>query len=135
MVTVKEYEIKDLEKLLKKERTQILRLAKAENWAVRKVKEGRIYKNKYLASDIKAYLDRIEQEKKKENKDKKLVTRTVLKREATAVDELPAWNQRVANSRYILCIKLEEAYEEWAGSKEEIIRKFVDEIPVGGNII
>ena len=129
MVTVKEYEIKDLEKLLKKERTQILRLAKAENWAVRKVKEGRIYKNKYLASDIKAYLDRIKQEKKKENKDKKLVTRTVLKREATAVDELPEWNQRVANSRYILCIKLEEAYEEWAGSKEEIIRKFVDEIP------
>lgn len=129
MVTVKEYDMKDLEKLLNRDRTHILRLAKAENWAVRKVKEGRAYKNKYLASDVKAYLKRKNQEKVNKAIDRKLATRTVLKKEATAVDELPDWNQRIANSRYILCIKLDEAYTEWEGSKEEIIKKFVEEIP------
>ncbi len=132
MVAVKEYEIKDLEKLLKKERTQILRLAKAENWAVRKVKVGRTYKNIYTGEEIEKYLEKVkqlEEEKKVEKIVKKVMTRTVIKKEASAIDELPAWNQRVANARYILCIKLEEEYEDNWGSKEEIIQKFVKDVP------
>lgn len=121
MIAIKEYEIKDLEKLLNKSRTQILRLAVSEGWTVSKKKIGKVYRNIYSAEDVHSYLN------SKEKKEK-TVTRTVAKKEATAIDELPTWNQRVANARYILCIKLEEAYYENLGKKEDTIKKFLSEV-------
>ena len=88
---VKEYEGKELEKLLGKSRTYILRLAEKEKWqVVRKV--GRTHKNYYLAEDVDKYLDSLDVKKiEKANR-----IRTVAKIEANAIDELPLWNQRTA---------------------------------------
>lgn len=119
---VKEYEVKELEKLLGKSRTQVLRFAVRENWRVEKRKVGRTHKNYYLAEDVDNYLKTL----KSEVAVRTPRTRTVAKREAKAVDELPDWNQRVAWARYVLCSKLEERYSTEIGSKAEIIQEFVD---------
>ena len=115
------YEGKELEKLLGKSRTQVLRLAQKENWQIEKIKVGKIWKNFYLGKDIEAYLKPVEIEEKKE----KALVRTVIKKEAKAIDELPEWNQRVARARYFLCMKLEEKYNTYAGSRCEIIKDFI----------
>ena len=47
------------------------------------------------------------------------------KKEAKNIDELPLWNQRVANSRYILCLGLQEEYEQGFEKKGDIIENFV----------
>ena len=121
----KGYLIEDLQKILGKERTQTLRFAKAQGWKVKKVIIEKRQRNVYDASDVDAYRATLLTVKKE--KEKKVATRTVAKREAKAVDELPAWNQRVANSRFVICMKLEEEYEEGEGSKEEIINRFIKE--------
>lgn len=121
----KGYLIEDLQKILGKERTQTLRFAKAQGWKVKKVIIDKRQRNVYDASDVDAYRATLLAVKKE--KEKKVATRTVAKREAKAVDELPAWNQRVANSRFVICMKLEEEYEEGEGSKEEIINRFIKE--------
>ena len=118
---VKEYEGKELEKLLGKSRTQILRLAKEENWQIVKKKVGRTYKNFYLAESVDNYIKALEEKEAS----KPARVRTVIKKEATTIDELPLWNQRVAWARYILCNKLEEQYSSSAGSKLEIVENFV----------
>lgn len=115
------YEGKELEKLLKKSRTQVLRLAQKENWTVEKVKVGKIWKNFYLGKDIQEYL------KPAKVEETKPLVRTVIKREAKSLDELPEWNQRVAKARYFLCMKLEERYETFDGSRCEIIEDFIKE--------
>lgn len=119
---VKEYEVKELEKLLGKSRTQVLRLAEKEKWQVVKRKVGRTHKNYYLAENVDNYLKSLTTEvvEKPER------IRTVAKREANVIDELPLWNQRTAWARYILCNKLEERYNTLAGSKGEIIEEFVE---------
>lgn len=119
---VKEYEGKELEKLLGKSRTQILRLAKEENWQIVKKKVGRTYKNFYLAESVDNYIKALEEKEAS----KPARVRTVIKKEATTIDELPLWNQRVAWARYILCNKLEEQYSSSAGSKLEIVENFVE---------
>lgn len=119
---VKEYEGKELEKLLGKSRTQILRLAKEENWQIVKKKVGRTYKNFYLAENVDNYIKALEEKEAS----KPARVRTVIKKEATTIDELPLWNQRVAWARYILCNKLEEQYSSSAGSKLEIVENFVE---------
>lgn len=119
---VKEYEGKELEKLLGKSRTQILRLAKEENWQIVKKKVGRTYKNFYLAENVNNYIKALEEKEAS----KPARVRTVIKKEATTIDELPLWNQRVAWARYILCNKLEEQYSSSAGSKLEIVENFVE---------
>ena len=119
---VKEYEGKELEKLLGKSRTQILRLAKEENWQIVKKKVGRTYKNFYLAESVDNYIKALEEKEAS----KPARVRTVIKKEATTIDELPLWNQRVAWARYILCNKLEEQYRSSAGSKLEIVENFVE---------
>ena len=53
---VKEYEGKELEKLLGREQKQVLRLAEKEKWQVVKRKVGRTHKNFYLAEDVDNYL-------------------------------------------------------------------------------
>lgn len=58
---VKEYEGKELEKLLGKSRTQILRLAKEKNWQIVKKKVGRTYKNFYLAESVDNYIKALEE--------------------------------------------------------------------------
>ena len=121
----KEYLLEDLQRLFEKTRTQALRFAQLQGWTVEKKKIGKVYKNVYKASEVDAY--RASLVEVKEEKEKKVATRTVAKREATAIDELPNWNQRVANARFIICMKLEEKYEEGGDSKEEIIKKFVKE--------
>lgn len=118
---VKEYEGKELEKLLGKSRTQILRLAKEKNWQIVKKKVGRTYKNFYLAESVDNYIKALEEKEAS----KPARVRTVIKKEATTIDELPLWNQRVAWARYILCNKLEEQYSSSAGSKLEIVENFV----------
>lgn len=120
------YLIEDLQKKLKKSRTQALRFAQQQGWTVSKEKIGKVYKNVYSKAEIDSYCSSLV----KKEEEKKTITRTVAKREAKQIDELPNWNQRVANSRFILCRKLEEAYEEGLGNKEEIIRKFVLEAKV-----
>ena len=127
MIMVKEYEIKELEKLLDKSRTTILRLAKKENWTVTKRKVGNTYKNFYLASDVRGYLkedtavaEPIEEEVE--------ITRTVPAADPEAVDELPDWNQQVAWARYILCVKLEEAYNNSIELKGKVINDFVKNV-------
>lgn len=119
---VKEYEIKELEKLLGKTRTNIMKLAKKQEWRVVKKKVGKTYKNFYLAEDIQGYLGA--KAMVAEMKTKKRV-RTVPKREATVIDELPEWNQKIAKARYTLCMNLEEKYRTIAASKELIITEFV----------
>ena len=119
---VKEYEGKELEKLLGKSRTQILRLAKEKNWQIVKKKVGRTYKNFYLAESVDNYIKALEEKEAS----KPARVRTVIKKEATTIDELPLWNQRVAWARYILCNKLEEQYSSSAGSKLEIVENFVE---------
>lgn len=119
---VKEYEGKELEKLLGKSRTQILRLAKEKNWQIVKKKVGRTYKNFYLAENVDNYIKALEEKEAS----KPARVRTVIKKEATTIDELPLWNQRVAWARYILCNKLEEQYSSSAGSKLEIVENFVE---------
>ena len=128
----KEYLLEDLQRLFEKTRTQALRFAQLQGWTVEKKKIGKVYKNVYKASEVDAY--RASLVEVKEEKEKKVATRTVAKREATAIDELPSWNQRVANARFILCMKLEEKYEEGGDSKEEIIKKFVKEANKGKGI-
>lgn len=120
------YLIEDLQKKLKKSRTQALRFAQQQGWTVSKEKIGKVYKNVYSKTEIDSYCSSLV----KKEEEKKTITRTVAKREAKQIDELPNWNQRVANSRFILCRKLEEAYEESLGNKEEIIKKFVLEAKV-----
>lgn len=120
------YLIEDLQKKLKKSRTQALRFAQQQGWTVSKEKIGKVYKNVYSKAEIDSYCSSLV----KKEEEKKTITRTVAKKEAKQIDELPNWNQRVANSRFILCRKLEEAYEEGLGNKEEIIRKFVLEAKV-----
>lgn len=117
---VKEYEGKELEKLLGKSRTQVLRLAEKEKWQVVKRKVGRTHKNFYLAEDVDNYLKTLTAVTAKPER-----IRTVAKIEANAIDELPLWNQRTAWARYILCNKLEERYSILSGSKGEIIEEFV----------
>ena len=80
---VKEYEVKELEKLLGKSRTQVLRFAVRENWRVEKRKVGRTHKNYYLAEDVDNYLKTL----KSEVAVKTPRTRTVAKREA--IHQLP----------------------------------------------
>lgn len=123
MVNTAVYDIKQIQTLLNVSRTQVLRLAEKQNWEVEKIKVGRTYKNVYKKEDVDNYLVPVKAEEKE-------VTRTVTVKEANNIDELPDWNQRIANSRYLLCIKLEEAYEIQSGSKTEIIENFVEkEIP------
>ena len=122
----KEYLLEDLQRLFEKTRTQALRFAQVQGWTVEKKKIGKVYKNVYKASEIDAYISSLVEVK--EEKEKKVATRTVVKKEATAIDELPSWNQRVANARFIICMKLEEKYEEGGDSKEEIIKKFVNDV-------
>lgn len=117
------YLIEDLQKKLKKSRTQALRFAQQQGWEVSKQKIGKVYKNVYSKAEIDSYFSSLV----KKEEEKKAITRTVAKREAKQIDELPNWNQRIANSRFLLCRKLEEAYKEGLGSKSEIINKFVEE--------
>lgn len=115
------YTVKDLEQKLNKSRYQVMRLAKEHNWQVVKVAENGTTKNYYLASDVEKCLGVTT-----ETKDNTTRTMTVVKKEVKAVDELPEWNQRVAWARYMLCLKLGEAYEERGELKEIIIKEFVD---------
>lgn len=117
------YLIEDLQKKFNKSRTQALRFAVQQGWKVSKVKIGKVYKNVYDKAEIDTYYSSLVEKEE----EKKAITRTVAKREAKQIDELPNWNQRVANSRFILCRKLEEAYKEGLGNKNEIINKFVEE--------
>lgn len=114
------YLIEELQEILNKSRTHALRFAQKQGWSFEKVKLGKVYKNVYSKADVDAYCSTLT---KKE--EKKIVTRTLAKKEANQVDELPNWNQRIANSRFLICRKLEEEYNEGIGSKEEIIRDFV----------
>lgn len=119
------YDIKEIQNLLNVSRTQVLRIADEHNWEVAKVKVGRTYKNVYKKQDVESYLVPI---KEKDEKEEKEYTRTVKLKEAKHIDELPDWNQQLANAKYILCIKLEEAYEYTAGTKTQIIEKFVENV-------
>lgn len=123
-MTKEYYLIEDIQKKLKKSRTQALRFAQQQGWKVSKQKLGKVYKNVYDKEEIDSYFSSLV----KKEEEKKAITRTVAKREAKQIDELPNWNQRVANSRFILCRKLEEAYNEGLGNKSEIINKFVEEV-------
>ncbi|AVQ26913.1 integrase [Fusobacterium ulcerans] len=115
------YTVKDLEQKLNKSRYQVMRMAKEYNWQVVKVAENGTTKNYYLASDVEKSLGI-----STETKENATRTLTVIKKEAVAVDELPEWNQRVAWARYMLCLKLDEAYEERGELKEVIIKEFVN---------
>ena len=114
----KYYTLQDIERLFKKTRTTALKMAQNKGWIVIKEKVDKVYKNLYLKEEVDRELGIIADEKKA-----KIRTRTVKKNEAKNIDELPDWNQRVANSRYILCIKLEEAYEERLENKDIVIRE------------
>ena len=116
----KKYTIKDIERLFNKTRTGALRFAQTKGWEVIKVKEGKVYKNYYSREEVDNELGII--------KTKKERTRTISKREAKNIDELPLWNQRVANSRYIICLGLEEDYQIGLGKKGEIIERFVNQV-------
>jgi hypothetical protein len=116
----KYYTLQDIERLFKKTRTTALKMAQNKGWIVVKEKVDKVYKNLYLKEEVDRELGIIVDEQKA-----KMLTRTVKKNEAKNIDELPNWNQRVANSRYILCIKLEEAYEEKLENKDVIIKEFV----------
>lgn len=117
------YDIEELSKLLNKTRTTALRWASKQNLTVVKVKEGRTMKNMYLRDEIDNFLNVTTVPAKK-------LTRTVIQQEATEVDELPEWNQRIAWARYILCVKLREAYERSPKLKKgEVIEEFVKNIP------
>lgn len=83
----KEYLLEDLQRLFEKTRTQALRFAQVQGWTVEKKKIGKVYKNVYKASEIDAYISSLVEVK--EEKEKKVATRTVVKKEATAIDELP----------------------------------------------
>lgn len=115
------YTVKDLEQKLNKSRYQVMRMAKEHNWQVVKVAENGTTKNYYLASDVEKCLDISPEAENNTTR-----TLTVVKKEVNAVDELPEWNQRVAWARYMLCLKLDEAYEERGELKEIIIKEFVD---------
>lgn len=117
------YTVKELEQKLNKSRYQVMRMAKEYNWQVVKVAENGTTKNYYLASDVEKTLDI-----STETKESPTRTLTVVKKEAGTVDELPEWNQRVAWARYMLCLKLDEAYEERGELKEIIIKEFVDRV-------
>lgn len=116
----KKYTIKDIERLFNKTRTGALRFAQTKGWEVIKVKEGKVYKNYYSREEVDNELGII--------KTKKERTRTISKREAKNIDELPLWNQRVANSRYVICLGLEEDYQIGLGKKGEIIERFVNQV-------
>lgn len=122
---VKEYEIKELEKLLGKTRTSIMKLAKKEEWRVVKKKVGRTHRNFYVAEDVDGYINSCAELAERKAKSR---VRTVPKREATVIDELPEWNQKVAKARYTLCMNLEEKYKTIAAKKELIIKEFVKEV-------
>lgn len=122
-MTKEYYLIEDLQVKLNKTRTRALRFAQEQGWKITKKKIGKVYKNVYEIEEVDAYFNSLV----KKEEEKRPITRTVAKREATQVDELPSWNQRVANSRFILCKKLEEDYETLFESKAEIIEKFVKE--------
>lgn len=122
---VKEYEIKELEKLLGKTRTAVMKLAKKEEWRVVKKKVGRTHRNFYVAEDVDSYINSCAELAERKAKSR---VRTVPKREATVIDELPEWNQKVAKARYTLCMNLEEKYKTIAAKKELIIREFVKEV-------
>lgn len=115
------YTVKDLEQKLNKSRYQVMRMAKEYDWQVVKVAENGTTKNYYLASDVEKSLGISTETKQSTTK-----TLTVVKKEAGTVDELPEWNQRVAWARYMLCLKLDEAYEERGELKEVIIKEFVN---------
>ena len=95
------YTIKDIERLLDRSRTVALRYAQEKGWKIQKIKVGKTYKNFYLKDEVDKDLGLV-------LKEKKVATRTRAKREAKNIDELPLWNQRVANSRYIICLGLQE---------------------------
>lgn len=116
----KKYTIKDIERLFNKTRTGALRFAQTKGWEVIKVKEGKVYKNYYSKEEVDNELGII--------KTKKERIRTISKREAKNIDELPLWNQRVANSRYVICLGLEEDYQIGLGKKGEIIERFVNQV-------
>ncbi|MCQ9626884.1 transposase [Cetobacterium somerae] len=117
----KYYDIEEFAKLLGKSRTVALRLANKESFTVEKVKNGRTFKNMYLKTEIDKYLNigAITPT---------TLTRTVAKQEVNSVDELPEWNQRIAWARYVICLKLREAYES-DGKKGDIIEEFVKDLP------
>ncbi len=115
------YTVKDLEQKLNKSRYQVMRMAKEYKWQVVKVAENGTTKNYYLASDVEKSLGM-----STEINENATRTLTVIKKEAVAVDELPEWNQQVAWARYMLCLKLDEAYEERGELKEVIIKEFVE---------
>ena len=117
----KYYDIDELIDLFKKPRTSTLRIIAKENFTVEKIKNGRTFKNVYLKSEIDKYLniDAITPN---------TLTRTVAKQEVNTVDELPEWNQKIAWARYVICLKLREAYES-NGKKGDIIEEFVKTLP------
>lgn len=116
------YTVQELEKKFKKDRTTILRLARKKHWTVVKKKENGTLKNFYLKADVDCDLP----SKKKEKLEREgEIIRIVPKKEANAIDELPAWNQEKAWARYFFCMKLKEAYETMSWCKEEIIKYFV----------
>lgn len=114
------YTVQELEKKFKKDRTTILRLARKKHWTVVKMKENGTLKNFYLKADVDCDLPT-----KKREKTEVEAIRVVTTKEATAIDELPAWNQNKAWARYFFCMKLKEAYETMDWCKEEIIKYFV----------
>lgn len=115
------YTVQELEKKFKKDRTTILRLARKKHWTVVKMKENGTLKNFYLKADVDCDLPT----KKKREITEVEAIRVVPRKEATAVDELPAWNQDKAWARFFFCMKLKEAYETMDWCKEEIIKYFV----------
>lgn len=125
MIETTTYDIKQIQSLLNISRTQVLRLAEELHWEVEKVKCGRTYKNVYKKADIDNYLAPV----RKKEKEKEEITRTVKLKEAKQIDELPGWNQQIAGAKYILCLRLSEAYEEDPGTpKGAIIEKFVKDV-------
>ena len=114
------YTVQELEKKFKKDRTTILRLARKKHWTVVKMKENGTLKNFYLKADVDCDLPT-----KKREKTEVEAIRVVPRKEAAAIDELPAWNQDKAWARYFFCMKLKEAYETMDWCKEEIIKYFV----------
>ena len=112
------YTIKDIERLLDRSRTVALRYAQEKGWKIQKIKVGKTYKNFYLKDEVDKDLGLV-------LKEKKVATRTRAKKEAKNIDELPLWNQRVANSRYIICLGLQEEYEPCFEKQGDIIENFV----------
>ena len=118
-LTKTKYSVQELMELTSYSRTKISRIAKISNWKVIKEKEGRVYKNYYLATDVQELFPK-EEEKKEVVKEKSNLVKLIEKENSVkSLDDVSEKVRKVTIAKHVLCRELNKALNAYERLKNK----------------